>query len=180
MRRQRPVSTPSRIFLPHPSTTSTTKRSRIHAFELSKLTLLGAFPLILQGLTFWLYHICSSGKVVIDADDRVFILAVPQPAGEKNWKKVTEDASTALDNAAKEIFGPNYDQEVPTSYSRRGPHLTEHMGLGMGGGQQEPTPFAMHDSVGKICAALFMKAAILRLLGFANCACFLRSNILNF
>jgi hypothetical protein len=121
--------------------------------------------------------------VVIDADNRVFILAVPQPAGEKKWKKVTEDASTAVDNAAKEIFGPNYDQEVPTSYGdspRRGPHLAEHVGLGMGGGQQEPTPFAMHDSVRNICAALFMNAAILRLLGFATCACFLRSNILNF
>jgi hypothetical protein len=98
--------------------------------------------------------------VVIDADNRVFILAVPQPAGEKEWKKVTEDVSTAVDHTAKEIFGPSYNQEVPTS--------------------QEPTPFAMHDSVRNICAALFMITVILRLLGFANCACFLSSNILNF
>ncbi|KAJ7021261.1 hypothetical protein C8F04DRAFT_1314838, partial [Mycena alexandri] len=114
----------------------------------------------------------GSGKVVIDADNRVFILAVPRPAGEKDWNKVTEDASKAVDNAAKEIFGQNYNQDVPTSYGdspRRGPHLAQHVGLGMGGGQQEPMSFAMHDSVRRICAGLFMNTAILRLLGFANC-----------
>ncbi|KAJ7868198.1 hypothetical protein B0H14DRAFT_320137 [Mycena olivaceomarginata] len=39
----------------------------------------------------------------------------------------------------------------------------------MGGGQQEPTPFAMHDSVRKIWAGLFANTAIMRFLGFANC-----------
>jgi hypothetical protein len=109
--------------------------------------------------------------VVIDADDRIFSLAV-----EKEWKKVMEDVSTAIDNAAKQIFSPNYDQEVPTSYGNS-------VGGAYGprnGGQQQPTLFTMHDSVRKICAALFMNVVILRLLSFANCACFLRSNILNF
>jgi hypothetical protein len=104
--------------------------------------------------------------VVINADNHVFILAVPQPAGETEWKKVTEDAS--IEDAAQDIFGPNYEQDVPTSYGdspRCGPHLAEHMDLGMGGGQKEPTPFAMHDSVRKICAASFMNAMILWLLG---------------
>ncbi|KAJ7789398.1 hypothetical protein B0H14DRAFT_3503084 [Mycena olivaceomarginata] len=114
----------------------------------------------------------GSGKVVIDADNRVFILAIPQPGGEKNWKKVTQDVSTAVDNAAKEIFGPNYDQEVPTADGntpRGGPHFAQNAGLGMGGGQQEPAPFAMHDSVRKICAGLFANTAIMWFLGFANC-----------
>ncbi|KAJ7715040.1 hypothetical protein B0H16DRAFT_1477672 [Mycena metata] len=72
--------------------------------------------------------ICSSRKVVIDTDNCVLILAVLQPAEEKNWKKVTEDVSTAVDNAAKEIDlwfklqpgGPNLLQRQSPAWAALG------------------------------------------------------------
>ena len=76
-----------------------------------------------------------------------------------------------MDNAAKKLYGPDYDKEPLEQHGdgpRRGPHYAEHMGKGMGGGQQQPTPFALHTSVLHILTALFVHPDIGRFVGMAN------------
>ena len=76
-----------------------------------------------------------------------------------------------MDEAAKLIYGQDYDKgplERDGDGPRRGPHYAVHMGTGMGGGQEQPMPFALHHSVLAILTALFLHRAIARFVGVAN------------
>ncbi|KAF7371538.1 hypothetical protein MVEN_00008800 [Mycena venus] len=108
---------------------------------------------------------------IIDADDQVIVVLNCGPIGASDWKRTTEEASTAMDKAAQLLYGPDYDKEPLEQHGdcpRRGPHYAVHMGTGMGGGQQQPTPFTLHYSVTQILTALFFHDAIARFVGMAN------------
>ncbi|KAJ7858043.1 hypothetical protein B0H14DRAFT_3447554 [Mycena olivaceomarginata] len=108
---------------------------------------------------------------IVDADDRVIIILNCGPTGATDWKGAVNDASTAMDEAAKSLYGPDYDKQPLERHDdcpRRGPHYAVNLGTGMGGGQQQPTPFSLHDSVSRILMALLLHHAIARFVGTAN------------
>ncbi|KAF7334844.1 hypothetical protein MSAN_02360700 [Mycena sanguinolenta] len=107
-------------------------------------------------------------KAIIDADDGVIVILNCGPTEATNWECVTNQASTAMDNAAKLLYGPEYNQEPLGNSSRRGPHYAEHMGAGMGGGQRRPTPFTLHSAVRQILMLLLLNSAIARFISMAN------------
>ncbi|KAF7342723.1 hypothetical protein MSAN_02030200 [Mycena sanguinolenta] len=112
-----------------------------------------------------------STKAIMDADNQVIAVLNCGPSGAEDWNEVTQQASTAMDAAAKLLYGPDYDKAPPEQdidSPRRGPHYAVHMGNGMGGGQQRPTPFALHASVLHILTSLFIHRAIARFVGLAN------------
>jgi hypothetical protein len=101
----------------------------------------------------------------------VIIILNCGPTGATDWKGAVNDASTAMDEAAKSLYGPDYDKQPLEQHDdcpRRGPHYAVNLGTGMGGGQQQPTPFSLHDSVSQILTALLLHHAIARFLGTAN------------
>ncbi|KAF7342717.1 hypothetical protein MSAN_02029600 [Mycena sanguinolenta] len=73
--------------------------------------------------------------------------------------------------ALRWVCDPDYDKAPSAQHIeslRRGPHYAVHMCNGMGGGQQRPTPFALHASVLQILTSLFIHHAIARFVGLAN------------
>lgn len=110
---------------------------------------------------------------IVDADDRVRIILNCGPTGATDWRDAINNASIAMDEAAKSLYGPDYDTQPLQQHDhddspRRGPHHAANLGTGMGGGQEQPTPFSLHTSVFQILTALVLHHAIARFIGIAN------------
>ncbi|KAJ7711751.1 hypothetical protein B0H16DRAFT_1744827 [Mycena metata] len=110
---------------------------------------------------------------IIDADDWVIRILNCGPTGATNWKNAINDTSTAMDEAAKLLYRPDYDMQPLQQHDhdncpRRGPHHAANLGTGMDGGQEQPTPFSLHALVFQILMVLFVHHAIARFIGMAN------------
>ncbi|KAJ6518037.1 hypothetical protein C8R47DRAFT_960144, partial [Mycena vitilis] len=101
---------------------------------------------------------------MVDAERTVFLLLAGGPR-DPNWgPDVTEKATEAMEDAARELYGPTFFAEHP----RRGPYHSETMGISMGGGQEEPMGF-FHTTLNTlILAQLLATEPFRRIAGFAN------------
>ncbi|KAF7342722.1 hypothetical protein MSAN_02030100 [Mycena sanguinolenta] len=149
-----------------------TSESILQAFEIPPRRFLDREEALAeQGMRLITAEMQGPTTAIIDADNRVIIILNCGPTGATDWEHATNEASTAMDEAAKLLYGPEYDKEpleLDDDSPRRGPHYAVHLGTGMGGGQQRPTPFDLHHSVRRILTALFLHDAIARFVGLAN------------
>jgi hypothetical protein len=110
---------------------------------------------------------------LVDEDRFTFAVLIGVPR-DPDWKtKVADEAARLMQETAERLYGAPFYAEVytpkrtkakkkgsaapasiPTSQMppRRGPHRAETVGLGMGGGQEEPTPF-FHFALNRILLA---------------------------
>ncbi|KAJ7851561.1 hypothetical protein B0H13DRAFT_1643939, partial [Mycena leptocephala] len=88
------------------------------------------------------------------------LIGVPQ---DPDWKtEVADEAARLMQETAERLIPAS---QMPP---RRGPHRTETVGLGMGGGQEEPTPF-FHLALNRILLAnLLAQQPFQRIAGFIN------------
>ncbi|KAJ7918549.1 hypothetical protein B0H13DRAFT_1869321 [Mycena leptocephala] len=73
----------------------------------------------------------KSTTAIVNADDRVIIVLNCGPSGADDWEHVTNEVSTAMDEATKLIYGLDYDKE-PLEQDGDGPHHSPHYMVHMG------------------------------------------------
>ncbi|KAF7296647.1 hypothetical protein HMN09_01073000 [Mycena chlorophos] len=107
----------------------------------------------------------------------VLLCGHPKDTEKSRWADNTEEASLLVKDA---FLGLYEDQPFREKYygkrpapskppnTRRGTHKSETMGIGMGGGQMEPTPFATDAVQFAILTALFATRPFQRIIGLAN------------
>ncbi|KAF7305331.1 hypothetical protein HMN09_00785000 [Mycena chlorophos] len=107
----------------------------------------------------------------------VLLCGHPKDTEMSKWAENTEEASLLVKDAFPALYE---DQPFREKYygkrpapskppnTRRGTHKSATLGIGMGGGQTEPTPFATDAVQFAVLTALFASRPFQRIVGLAN------------